>query len=354
MKFLSARKILGIAFAFAALALALPAYAQTGGATGKVILQDGSPCQKCIILIERQDIKGTYKTKTNKKGEYIYIGLAIGDYKVVLESPSGKQLFYIMKHISLGDPTVIDFDMPKEMANAQQERKAEEKANPELAKKAEEQEKEQKEFKGLKQFFDQGNIYYNQKQYKQAAEMFEKALPLAKEKNLPIVLSRLADTYAKAKENDQAIATYEKALAANPADPASLHNNMGSVYATMGKYPEAQAEFEKAAQLNPTKAGTYYFNIGVIMYNAGKMDEALAAFKKVISVDPSNAEAYFLEGQALMGKATYTKTGKVKAPDGTIEAYQQYLKLDPNGPNAPTAKAMIATLQGKVSTQYKK
>ncbi|MEJ2006542.1 MAG: tetratricopeptide repeat protein [Acidobacteriota bacterium] len=354
MKFLSTRKILGIAFAFAALGMVMPAYAQTGGVSGKVTLQDGKACVKCIIVVERQDIAGTYKTKTNKKGEYIYIGLPIGNYKVNLQSPEGKQLYYIMKHVGLGDPTEINFDLPKEMAHAQAARKAEMKANPEMAKKAAEQAKEQKEFKGLKQFFDQGTALYNQGQFKQAAAMFQQALPLAKTKNIPIVLSRMADSYAKAKEYDQAVATYQKALAATPADPADLHNNLGSVYASMGKFSEAQAEFEKAAQLDPTKASTYYFNIGAIMYNAGKMDEALAAFKKVISIDPNNAQAYFLEGQALMGKATYTPEGKVKAPDGTIEAYQKYLKLDPNGPNAPTAKAMIATLQGKVATGYKK
>jgi len=122
----------------------------------------------------------------------------------------------------------------------------------------------------------------------------------------------------------------------------------------MNKLPEAQAEFEKAASLDPTNAGRYYFNIGAIMYNTGKMDDALTAFKKVISLDPKNAEAYYLEGQALMGKATMTANGQVKAPDGTIEAFQQYLKLDPDGPNAAAAKAMIATVQGNVTTGYKK
>ncbi len=353
MKFLSARKILGLAFAFAALGIGLPAYAQTGGVSGKAILQDGKPCVKCIVLIERQEIKGVYKTKTDKKGEYVYIGLPIGNYKITLQSPSGQQLFYIMKHIGLGEPEEVDFNLPKEAIRQKQEQQAEEKANPQMAKQAEEQAKEEKQFKGLKQVFDQGNALYNQGQYKQAAAAFEQAVPLAKGKNLPVVLSRLADTYSKAKENDQAIATYQKALALTP-DDAALHNNLGSVYASMGKFQDAQAQFEKAATLDPTNAGRYYFNIGAIMYNAGKMDDALTAFKKVISVDPKNAEAYYLEGQALMGKATMTADGKVKAPAGTIEAFQEYLKLDPNGPNAAAAKAMIATLQGKVSTQYKK
>lgn len=353
MKWTSVRNILGMAVAFAALALAMPAYAQTGGIQGKAILQDGKPCDKCIILINRLDIQGVYKTKTGKKGNFVYIGLPLGNYKITLKSPSGQSLFYVEKHIQLGGPTNVDFNLPKEMAHEQQQRAQEMKNNPEMAKEAAAEEKKEKDFKGLKQFFDLGNQLYNQGQYKQAAQTYEKALPMAKGKNIPVVLGRLADAYSKAKEYDQAIATYQKVIALTPTD-AAIHNNLGSVYANQGKYSEAQAQFEKAAQLDPTNAGRYYFNIGAIMYNAGKSDQALAAFKKVISLDPQNAEAYYLEGQALMAKATMTSDGKVKAPAGTLEAFQKYLKLDPNGPNAAAAKQMIATLKGQVSTQYKK
>lgn len=352
MRFLTARKILVAVFAFAALGMVMPAFAQTGGVQGKVILQNGQRCNKCIILIQRQEIQGNYKTKTNKKGEYVYIGLPIGNYKIVLQSPTGKQLFYIKKHVGLGEPSEVDFNLPKEMAYAKEHQQEEMKKNPEMAKQEAEQAKEEKQFKGLKQIFNQGNDLYNKGQYKEAAAAYQKALPLAKKGNVAIVLSRLADAYAKAKENDQAVATYQKALALKP-DDAALHNNLGSLYAGMGKLQEAQAQFQKAATLDPTNAGRYYFNIGAIMYNAGKMDEALTAFKKVISLDPKNAEAYYLEGQALMGKATMSANGKVKAPDGTLEAFKQYLKLDPNGPNAAAAKAMIATIEGKVSTSYK-
>lgn len=353
MKFISARKTLGLVFAFAALGMAMPIYAQTGGVQGKAIQQDGQPCAKCIVLIDRMDIKSTYKTKTGKKGEFVYIGLPIGNYKITLQSPTGQTLYYIEKHVGLGEPTDVDFNLPKEMAQQQQQRQEEMKKNPEMAKQAEERANQEKQYKGLKQYFDQGNTLYTQGQYKEAAAAFEQALTLAKEKNIPVVLSRLADSYAKAKENDKAVETYQKAIQLTP-DDAALHNNLGSVYASTGKLPEAQAEFEKAATLDPTNAGRYYFNVGAIMYNSGKMDDALTAFKKVISLDPKNADAYYLEGQALMGKATMTADGKVKAPDGTVEAFQQYLTLNPNGPNAEAAKQMIATLQGDVETQYKK
>jgi tetratricopeptide (TPR) repeat protein len=207
MKFLSARKVFGIIFAFAALGMVAPVYAQTGGVQGKAIQQDGKPCVKCIVLVDRQDIKGSYKTKTNKKGEFVYIGLPIGNYKITLQSPTGQTLYYIEKHIGLGEPTEINFDLPKEMAQQKQRRQEEIKENPELAKQAAERAKEEMQYKGLKHYFDQGNALYSQGQYKEAAAAFQEALKSAKDKNIPTVLARLADSYSKAKEDDQAIAT---------------------------------------------------------------------------------------------------------------------------------------------------
>lgn len=376
MSFLSVRKLAGLFTFLVALSMAVPGFAQTGGVTGKATKLDGSPCVKCVVLIERQEIHANYKTKTDKKGQYIYIGLPIGMYKIILQDPDGKPLFYIEQKVGMGDPEETDFNLPKLLAGQQQEQQQQQqeqqkvqqkkmKENPEYAKQVEaeqkaeqaaeeKQQKEEKAFTGLKAFFDQGNALYQQKDYKGAAAAFEKALPLAKSpKNTAAVLSRLADAYQKAKENQQAVDTYQKVIQLTP-DDASLHNNLGTVYADMGKLPEAQAEFEKAAQLDPAGASRYYFNVGAIMYNAGKMDEASAAFAKVIQADPKNAQAYFLEGQSLMGKVTMTPDGKVVAPKGTVEAFETYLKLEPNGPNAATAHAILQTLQGGVETQYKK
>jgi tetratricopeptide (TPR) repeat protein len=173
----------------------------------------------------------------------------------------------------------------------------------------------------------------------------------------------LADTYSKAgsaesnpdarkQDWDKALDYFQKALQIAP-DDASLHNNLGGLYADMGKVTEAQAEFQKAAELNPSGASTYYFNMGVIMYNKYKMDEAAAALKKATDLDPKNANAWFYYGMALFNKADYKPDGTVIPAPGTIEAFQTYLKLDPNGPNAAQAQASLSALQGKVPTEYK-
>jgi tetratricopeptide (TPR) repeat protein len=345
-----------VAIIFAGFGAAAPLFAQTGGATGKCIGEDGTPLVGYTILVERTEIKWQSKVKTNKRGEYTYIGLAPGDYKFTLQDPSGKHVFDIRKHIGIGDPTPIDFNMAKERALAQKE-------NPEIAKQAEEQAKEAKQFGSLKTTFDQGNALMADKKYADAAAVFEQALPLAKDKNVPVVLSKLADSYSQASKADtdpstreahrqKALDYFAKAIAANPND-ADLHNNLGSLYADMGKIPEAQTEFQKAAELNPTKAGTYFYNMGVILVNKGKMDEAALALKKCTEIDPTNANAFYWYGMALLGKAEYKPDGSISPVPGTVEAFQTYLKLDPNGPWASSAQASLQTLQGKIETEYK-
>jgi tetratricopeptide (TPR) repeat protein len=349
------RKVIGVAVIFAAFLSCAPVFAQTGGLTGKCTAEDGMPMAGYTILVERQEVKWVSKVKTNKKGEYTYIGLVTGNYKVTLEDPNGRTIFTIPVHVGMGEPTAVDFDMAKE-------RKAVE-STPEYQRQKAEEEKAQKQFSGLKQIFDQGALLYSEKRYTEAVSMFEQALPLAKDKNIPVVMARLAETYAKAagaesnpdtrkQDQDKALDYYQKVLQLTP-DDASLHNNLGSLYADMGKVTEAQAEFQKAAELKPAEASTYYYNLGVIFVNKGKMDDAAAALKKSTEIDPNNANAWYWYGMALMGKAEFKPDGTMVPVPGTIEAFQTYLKLEPKGPWATAAQASLDQLQGKVPTQYK-
>jgi tetratricopeptide (TPR) repeat protein len=328
-------------------------WAQNGGLTGHATLQDGSVCVKCPVIIERTDIKATYQTKTDKKGNYIYIGLSPDSYKVTLQDPNGKTLFWITTHVGMGEPTQVDFNLAKELANQQ-------KASPQAAQQAAEQQKENQQFNSLKEVFNQGVALEDQKQYAQAAEMFQKAEPMAKGKNLAAVMEREAGAYHQAKMYDQAVAIYQKLIAADPA-ASNYHFGLGSTYADAGKSTEALAECAKDAQMNPSEGARCYFNIGAVANNTGKMDDAADAFKKATEADPKNEDAYFLEGQALMGKATVGSDGKIVPAPGTVEALQTYLQLDaenvkagkPKGQYVDSATAMIQSVQGSVTTDVK-
>ena len=71
--------------AFALVLFSGGAWAQISAIEGDVKAADGSAVKGASILIERKDMKGTYKgAKTDKKGHYIYNGLPLGTYKVSL------------------------------------------------------------------------------------------------------------------------------------------------------------------------------------------------------------------------------------------------------------------------------
>ena len=136
-------------------------------------------------------------------------------------------------------------------------------------------------------------------------------------------------------------------------DDATLYNNYALVLGYQKQIPEAQAALEKAAQLDPPGAGRYYYNLGAVLVNTGQNDPAGVAFKKAIDADPNYADAQYQYGIFLTSQAKTDASGKVTAVPGTIEAFEKYLELKPDGPFADQAKGMIQMLGGTVQTTFK-
>ncbi|MGO4214389.1 hypothetical protein AB4043_26665 [Terriglobus sp. YAF25] len=131
-------------------------------------------------------------------------------------------------------------------------------------------------------------------------------------------------------------------------------SNLGAALAKSGKVDEANAAYEDAAKTNPAKAKTYYFNAAATFYNGQQLEAAAAAADKSIAADPNQAMAYYIKGQALIPKATVdSKTNKITAPPGTVEAYQQYLELDPNGAHAEEVKGILTGIGAEIKSSYK-
>jgi hypothetical protein len=101
------------------------AFAQISAIEGDVMGADGQPVNNAQILIERQDMKGTYKgAKTNKKGHYIYNGLPLGTYKVSVLVDGQVADFMDKVKTRLGDPIPVNFDLKAKVQQAQAVQKA--------------------------------------------------------------------------------------------------------------------------------------------------------------------------------------------------------------------------------------
>ncbi len=365
-----------ILFTFCFLMFTGASWAQFTAIEGDVKGPDGKPLVGAQILIEREDMKGTFKgAKTDKKGHYIYNGLPVGGTFTVSVFVDGqKRDSAAHQKVRLGDPLPVNFDLKAAVEEQkaiqktlesggqltkEQERGMSKEQKDALEKHAKENAAAMAKNKALNDTFNAGKEAMAAKNYDAAVQAFEKGSEMDPNQN--VVWANLADAYiaqAATKTGDEQTAimtkgldAYGKALALKP-DDAAYHNNYALALARAKKYDDAQNELNKAAQLDPTSAGKYYYNLGAVLVNTGQTDPALAAFKKATEADPNYADAHFQYATVLSSKLTTTPKGEVIAPPGMKEALEKYLALQPNGPYAEASKALLQAISTTVQTNY--
>jgi tetratricopeptide (TPR) repeat protein len=312
-----------------------------------------------------------YALKTNNKGEYFSLGISPGKYNVKL-TKDGKEIWHI-NNVSVGvDEVVLDFDLKKEQANSAQASGM----TAEQVKQIQEQQaqaaKETNTVKSLNEKLTAAKTASDAGDFETAIATLTEANQMDPTRDL--IWFRLGDAYrmSAAKQTDPAekqkrfetsATDYQKAIelrnsseaakkdADNNAKIAAYYNNLAEVYAKSNKIDDSVASYSKAAELDPTHAAQYMFNTGAVLTNAGKVDAAIVAFDKVIAADPNRAAAYYWKGVNMIGKATL-KGDKMVAPEGTAEAFQKYLEIEPTGTFAQPAKDMLASIGASIETTY--
>jgi len=347
--------------------------AQTTAINGEVKGEDGKPLKDALIKIERKDIKGNYKVKTGKKGDFYYGGLPLGTYDVTCEVNGQDVDKATGVRTGLGEPKTVNFDlqqnkqrreaMSKAAETGQFTKEQEKQLSPEeraaIEKATKERQAAMAKNKALNDSFNAGMAALQARQFDQAVEAFKKAGEV--DPNQHVVWANLAESYVGLGTSktgpeqeaalNSAFENFQKSIALKPDDPG-YHNNYALALARGKKFPEAQAELTKAAELDPTNAGKYFYNLGALLVNAGQYDPAAEAFKKAISATPNYAEAHYQYAVCLSAKMTTTADGKTVAPPEMKEELAKYLELTPAGPNAEAAKQMLAALDSSVQTVY--
>jgi tetratricopeptide (TPR) repeat protein len=352
------------------------AFAQLGSIQGACKDADGKPIAAAEVAYTSLDNGRKLVLKTNGKGEYFSLGVQPGKYLVTL-TKDGKKLDEVKNYQVALDQNTLDFDLKKSQA----EEAKQQGMTPEQLKQVQEQhEKQLKEVttvKTLNEKLAAAGDAAKAKDYDTAIGILTEASQIDPTRDL--IWFKLADAYSgsadkqtdpaeKAKQLQSAGGDYQKAIdlaekaqqAGGKVDTATLaayYNNMGSAYARANNSDGAAQAYNHAAQLNPAGAGQYYFNLGAVLTNANGSNDAnmrkaaIEAFDKAIAADPQRAEAYYWKATNLIGGATL-QGDKMIAPPGTAEAFNKYLELQPNGPHADEAKAMLASIGAPVETTF--
>ena len=150
---------------------------------------------------------------------------------------------------------------------------------------------------------------------------------------------------------DESVRSYRKALAI--ASVAAYHNNLGNSYIKLKQYDEAIQQYREANVLNPAQAALYQQNIGLALVEQAQsrpddsslqlLQAALDAFNRTLtSGRPTNTELLYWKGVCQLRLAA----NGLGSYDGVADAFQQYLKLAPQGRFAAEAQAMLQALPG--------
>lgn len=357
--------------------------AQTTGTIMGKVTEGGQPIKDALVKIQRKEVKGLYKVKTNKKGEYTYVGLPIGKYDVSVEVNGQVMDTKTDVPTTVIQPQEVNFDIKETKAHREALQKAaiagtltkeqERELTPEQKaaweKQLKQQQAEMAKNKALNDAYNAGMTALQQADaaapadkgalYSTAVESLKKAAEV--DPNQQVVWSHLAEAYAglgAAKAGAEQGAAYNagldawtKAIALAP-DDAALHNNYALALARAKRSQEAQAELQKAADLDPPNAGKYYYNLGALLVNSGQSEAAGEVFKKAIAADPNYADAHYQYGIYLISQAKIDAQGKIIPPPGTREEFETYLRLKPAGQFADAAKAMLQSMESQIQTTY--
>lgn len=323
-----------VAISVLALCLALvgaPAFAQSGSIKGKVVDAQDQPVVGATVSLQNLEKGGKpMQTKTDKKGEYMQVGLSPGKYKVT----AAKGDLTVTKDADVHlDMLVMDIKLVAGggAATGSKEDVAKAKARAEALTKA---------------FADGVQLSNEGKNDEAIAKFMEVANTIP---NCAECYANIGTVQTKAKKYDEAEAAFKKAIEMKP-DFAEAYNGLANLYNAQKKFDQAAEAGKKALELSTAAGGatgaggaagggasaSAVFNQGVILWNAGKIPEAKAQFEQAVKLDPNLADAQYWLGMSLLNGGDTA---------GAKPKFETYLKLAPTGQYAETAKSIVASIK---------
>ena len=158
---------------------------------------------------------------------------------------------------------------------------------------------------------------------------------------------RLASQKRAAGDLEAAVAQYSKALALKPEHEDSLYYQ-GNCYFELGRYPEAIADYERLIAANPLGSSRGYMQLGLVYscLEAGaplNLDKATEYFQRTVQVDPDSG------AQLALGEVAMLRREWSKAWDALTDANAD----NPMSMTAPYLLGYLCFREGKSLEAWK-
>jgi tetratricopeptide (TPR) repeat protein len=303
-----------LAFAVAVL-LTAPAFAQSI-VKGTVVDAAGKPVAGASVLFEAVEAASRrVETKTNDKGEFLQVGVPSGNYRVTASKDQLKQT--ITANIRQGENRPMAFALTASSGLSDADRAA---------------------AAAVQAAAQEAVAALQAGQHDTAITKFQEVI--AKLPTCTDCYYNMGVAYAAKQDYVKAEEAFKKVIELK-ADHAEAYSGLANIYNAQKKFDLAVQASQKASELSAATAGATgasaesMYNQGVVLWNAQKYAEAKALFEKATAADPKMSLAWYQLAMANLN------LGQLPAAK---EAFNGYLKADPNGPKAAEVQAMLKQL----------
>jgi len=294
----------------------LPARSQTVGAQaeGKVT-QEGKPLANAPVVFTNTDTGKTYKTKTDKSGEFQMLGVPYGSYEVNVLNEKGEKISSNRTVLGTDNTTtsnIIRIDAGKEPITDNKFGIAQP-TGPKLTKEQLAKiQADNKKIAGLNSLISDAQNARQAQDWPKAENALKQLIAAAPDTSRWDFYMALGDAQSKSNKPAEAVQTYDKGVqvaqslisGSAPADPKVPSLNptaarqgagrmltaQGNDYMKLQKQDEAIASLKKATEIDPSSA-IYSYNLCGVEFNAQKFDDAKTACNKYLQLEPSGPHA---------------------------------------------------------------
>lgn len=170
-------------------------------------------------------------------------------------------------------------------------------------------------------FSNEGQKYYDAKEYAKAVESFQKAITL--KPDVPTLASThawLGSSYRELKQYPNAIAALKESLRLRPND-ANTTFGLGWTYHLADQYQNALATLQEAVRLNPKDAETQYWIGEVYFFGLKQPENGLKAYRESLRLRPDDARTLNETGLAYYELDQFSEA---------VDAYKEAIRLKPS------------------------
>jgi len=185
-----------------------------------------------------------------------------------------------------------------------------------------------------------GDLLFSLQRFEEAIASYDRAIALdpanvAAHSNRGCALTCAGD-------NEGAVAAHDRALEIAPNHMLAVLNR-GIALHNLHRHDEAVASFDRALAISPDDPGVHS-NRGTALANLGRMDEALVCYERAHALNPKFVDAYVNHGMALKRLCRF---------DEALVCFARALELHPDDANVHLAVAEVRLMLGDFASGWR-